>query len=61
MIFSDLPKRRTVSARVRAWRASSGRGDRDAMTRGIEHHERMVRALHAALGEANDTPIDGRK
>jgi hypothetical protein len=35
-------------ARLRAWRGPARESDRDTTTRGIEHHQRMIRALRAA-------------
>jgi hypothetical protein len=53
MVFASVPHRRTLLVRVRAWR-STRRSGRHAMTIGVEHHQRMVRALRAASTEVAD-------
>jgi len=52
VIFHDPAPGRTLRARLRGWRVPTRRARRDTTTFGVENHERMVRALRAASGEA---------
>jgi hypothetical protein len=51
VIFHDPSSGRTLRARFRGWHVPTRPASRDATMVGVEHHERMVRALRAASGE----------
>jgi hypothetical protein len=51
VIFHDPAHRRTLRARLRGWHVPSRQVGRDTTALGVEHHERMVRALRAASRE----------
>jgi len=48
MIFPNRPPQQTLLARLREWRTTRRANRRSTTTVGIEHHERMIRGLHAA-------------
>lgn len=54
VIFHDPALHRTLRARLRGWHVPTRQAGRNTTTFGIEHHERMVRALRAASSNARD-------
>jgi hypothetical protein len=59
VIFPNPTPGRSILARFRAWRTPTRESGPDATKRGIQHHERMIRALRAASNEAgHDNKID---
>jgi hypothetical protein len=61
VIFHDPPHDRTLRALLRGWHVPTRHTHRNTTAGGVEHHDRMVRALRAASGEVRANTATGRR